>query len=203
MAKAESQASGLLLKLASLRERQKRVGGSALTKKERQMLRRQCAAARSGLVGVLDGLSRTLQQAHQVPWVRYTAADVDGVLRSVRQVHDEGTAEAALDVSEVLLPWEADGGFVWRVDASSDKAQRWLRCDEELSLVSFWLGETSECYVQKLEGVAARLQSVREDAARMEPHWLSRRHLWQRHVALPMHHWGSGACIMGRMRTAM
>lgn len=167
------------------------------------MLRRQCAAARSGLVGVLDGLSRTLQQAHQVPWVRYTAADVDGVLRSVRQVHDEGTAEAALDVSEVRLPWGADGGFVWRVDASSDKAQRWLRCDEELSLVSFWLGETSECYVQKLEGVAARLQSVREDAARMEPHWLSRRHLWQRHVALPMHHWGSGACIVGRMRTAM
>jgi hypothetical protein len=48
VAKAESQASGLLL-LVSLRERQKRVGGSALPKKERQMLRRQCSAwCRSG-----------------------------------------------------------------------------------------------------------------------------------------------------------
>ncbi len=108
------------------------------------MLRRQCAAARSGLVGVLESLSRTLQQAHQVPWVRYTAADVDGVLLSVRQVHDEGSAGAAMDVCEVRLPWEADGGFVWRVDASSDKAQRWLRCEEELRLVSFWLGGRDE-----------------------------------------------------------
>ncbi|EFJ42129.1 hypothetical protein VOLCADRAFT_107384 [Volvox carteri f. nagariensis] len=174
LARLERAASGLAATLAGLQDRLYRRGSLALTKKECNKLSRGCSAAKASLLSVLGQMRRWLGYITVVPWVTYSVPAVDAVIASLegeaavpvvetagkadRQAGGAGIPRAP---ARVHLPWEGDEVMSWEVSVADDLAQRWLRCNEECTIVERELRDMVIYYTRKISLLRAQREVIR------------------------------------------
>ncbi|GLC34857.1 hypothetical protein PLESTM_000247400 [Pleodorina starrii] len=173
IARQERAASGLAATLAGLQHRLYNRRSMALTKKECTRLGQGCSAAKASLLLALGHVRRWLGNKAELSWVTYSVADVDRVIASL-----EGEAAAlVVDPEEqgggqvggidargararVRLPWEGDDVMSWDVREVDDLVQRWLRCEEECTIVERELRDMVVYYTRKLALLRDRKEAI-------------------------------------------